>query len=118
MIFSLKGGFLSTGCMAVLFLFSQSVQAQASALPDAVPLTDLEYHSAFKGYQALREPKRAPWKEANDTVGRIGGWRVYAREVHQMQHGHGTNTEEAHRAVLPAEVPDLQTPPAEQGGVR
>lgn len=23
------------------------------------------------------------WKEANDTVGRIGGWRAYAREAQQ-----------------------------------
>ena len=40
---------------------------------------------------SLRDPRRPPqpvdarppipWREANDTVARIGGWRAYAREA-------------------------------------
>ncbi len=36
---------------------------------------------AFEGYRAYAEPPPADWRQANDTVGRIGGWRTYAREA-------------------------------------
>jgi hypothetical protein len=51
-------------------------QAQASA-PAAKAGA---YPSAFDGYRRFDEQKLQPWREANDTVGRIGGWRAYARE--------------------------------------
>ena len=35
------------------------------------------------GYRRLGEDKRIDWKEANETVNRIGGWRAYAREAQQ-----------------------------------
>lgn len=37
--------------------------------------------SAFEGYQPFAEAPLTPWRESNDTVGRIGGWRAYAREA-------------------------------------
>lgn len=37
--------------------------------------------SAFATYRAAEEPRVGGWKEANDTVARIGGWRAYAREA-------------------------------------
>ena len=39
------------------------------------------YRSAFEGYRGYGDEKPVPWREANDTVGRIGGWRAYAREA-------------------------------------
>ena len=39
------------------------------------------YRSALEGYQPFTEEKVLPWKETNDTVGRVGGWKVYAREA-------------------------------------
>lgn len=39
------------------------------------------YQSPFTDYRPLGEDKNIPWKDANDTVGKIGGWRVYAREA-------------------------------------
>ena len=41
----------------------------------------IQYQSPFKDYRPLGEDKRVPWKAANDEVGKIGGWRVYAREA-------------------------------------
>lgn len=39
------------------------------------------YRSAFVGYRATAdEPKPLSWREANDLVLRIGGWRAYQRE--------------------------------------
>ncbi len=47
----------------------------------AVPMT--KYRSAFDGYRNMRDEPILPWKESNDLVDRIGGWRVYAREAAQ-----------------------------------
>lgn len=45
------------------------------------PSTPVHYKSPFSDYRPLGEDKRTPWKAANDEVGKIGGWRVYAREA-------------------------------------
>lgn len=43
------------------------------------------YQSPLAGYRRLGEDTRVPWKEANETVNRIGGWRTYAREAQQPE---------------------------------
>ena len=43
------------------------------------------YISPLAGYRRLSEDKPVPWKEANETVNRIGGWRAYAREAQQPE---------------------------------
>lgn len=42
-----------------------------------------QYHSIFTQYQLFNEQPVLPWREANDTVGKIGGWQFYAREASQ-----------------------------------
>jgi hypothetical protein len=37
--------------------------------------------SAWDGYQPWQSHEVGDWRQANALVGRIGGWRVYAREV-------------------------------------
>ena len=44
----------------------------------APPVT---YRPVFEGYQPYADQAVGNWRDANDTVGRIGGWREYAREV-------------------------------------
>lgn len=39
------------------------------------------YKSAFDDYRGFSDEPAVPWREANDRVGRIGGWRAYAREA-------------------------------------
>ncbi len=39
------------------------------------------YTSPLSTYRRLGEDKPVPWKDANETVNRIGGWRAYAREA-------------------------------------
>jgi hypothetical protein len=41
------------------------------------------YESAFSRYRRTADDKAIPWREANDTAARIGGWRTYAREAQQ-----------------------------------
>lgn len=49
-------------------------QARVPAITHASPLA---------GYRRLGDDERVAWKEANETVNRIGGWRAYAREAQQ-----------------------------------
>jgi len=48
------------------------------------------YRSVFAKYQPLRDDAAIPWRDANDTVNRIGGWRPYAREAQQAPLAAGT----------------------------
>lgn len=62
--------------------------AQTTAPAPATPKTQAEpakYRSALEGYRPYTEEKTVDWKAANDTAGRIGGWRVYAKEARQPQ---------------------------------
>jgi hypothetical protein len=40
-----------------------------------------EHRSALAVYRRHAETQPKSWRDANDTVARIGGWRVYAREA-------------------------------------
>lgn len=40
----------------------------------------VHYQSPLKAYQGFSEQPLHNWREANDLVGRIGGWRTYAQE--------------------------------------
>ena len=58
----------------------------AASTPDAVragmPQTPpvVRYESALSGYQRFADQPVGDWREANELVGRIGGWKTYARE--------------------------------------
>ncbi len=54
--------------------------ATAAGAQQAQP-AGTDYQSAFRDYQPYSDQKAVPWKEANDTVRQIGGWREYAREA-------------------------------------
>ncbi len=67
---------------------SQAADAQATpgtARPDPLDarasVPPVTHDSPLQRYRAHRDVQMAPWKDANDTVTRIGGWRVYAREA-------------------------------------
>ncbi len=38
------------------------------------------YRPAFEGYRPFKDEPVASWRESNELVGRIGGWKAYARE--------------------------------------
>jgi hypothetical protein len=55
-----------------------------SPLDATVPVPLLAHESAFAGYRGLADTEATrSWRETNEHVGRIGGWRVYAREAQQ-----------------------------------
>lgn len=54
--------------------------AQAAPPASASNASATGYRSAFEGYRPFKDQPVQSWREANDLVGRIGGWQAYARE--------------------------------------
>jgi hypothetical protein len=77
-------------------------RAAASAPVARTQAAPGEFRSALEGYQPYSEVKRVPWKEANETVGKIGGWKAYAREAAAGQGHQGHAGPAAPAAPTPA----------------
>jgi hypothetical protein len=56
---------------------------RADPLDPQAKVAALVYQSSLARYRPYRDAKPIGWREANDTVNRIGGWRAYAREAQQ-----------------------------------
>ena len=82
-------------CMLSSLLFTLLVATQAQAQSSSTPRPDpldpkaqvpsVRYESAFAQFRRIGDDKPVAWREANDAVARIGGWRVYAREAQQPE---------------------------------
>ena len=55
-----------------------SAAAAAEGAAQAPP--PARYDSVFSDYRRFADQPVGDWREANAVVGRIGGWRAYARE--------------------------------------
>ena len=90
-----------------------------SARPDpldakaGVPATT--YESSFTQYRRLGEEKVVSWREANDNVARIGGWRVYAREAQQPDPAPAAAPAAKPAAATPAAAPSPKPAPMPAG---
>ena len=71
--------FSITLCWLSLLAWPLAGTAQTPATP-----APLAYKSAFEGYQPFTDDKTVNWKEANDNVARIGGWRAYAKQAQEI----------------------------------
>ena len=58
---------------------------RADPLDAKAPVPALNYRSSLSRFRAFSDDKPLSWREANDAVARIGGWRVYAREAQQPE---------------------------------
>lgn len=67
-------------CLLLTLGGASSAQTAADATRPALP-TKLQYLSPLRAYKAYADQPVESWLEANDRVGRIGGWRAYAREI-------------------------------------
>lgn len=56
---------------------------------------ELEYQSAFEGYQAYSDAEIQNWPKVNQLVDEIGGWRVYAREPYEKSADKPADSKEA-----------------------
>ncbi len=57
--------------------------ARADPLDPKATVPALRYVSAFAQFRGIGDEPPVSWREANDAVARIGGWRVYLREAQQ-----------------------------------
>lgn len=64
---------------------SQAMRPAADPLDATAKVAPLLYKSALATYKRHGESEAVPWREANDRVGRIGGWRAYAREANAAE---------------------------------
>ena len=102
---------LITGLLSAQAQAQGQAQAQAPATPRADPLDAkaqipaVRYESAFAQFRRIGDDKPVKWREANDAVARIGGWRVYARETQQP------DPAAAEKPATPAQTPALAPSP-------
>lgn len=80
--------------MVLLLLAGNAYSADKEKVPPVAgaalaPLTIVpkvpEFRSPLESFKSYSEVEPVPWKEANDRVGEIGGWRVYAREAFEPE---------------------------------
>jgi len=110
-------------CALPSLLLTALLAAQAQAQPTTtrpdpldpkarVPAT--RYESSLGQARRIGDDKPVAWREANEAVARIGGWRVYAREAQQPDAPPSTPP-----AVTPAQsaasTPAATTKPAPAG---
>jgi hypothetical protein len=82
-------GLLLSSSLAV----AQPASTDGPAVPNPAALAafQLQYFSVFTHYQNFREQPLHSWQETNDNVGKIGGWRFYARDAQQPDTGSSTD---------------------------
>ena len=100
-------------CAVSSLLFTMLLVAQAQAqspttnrpdpLDPKAQVPSVRYESSFAQFRRIGDDKPLAWREANDAVARIGGWRVYAREAQQP------DAAAAEKSSAPAQAP-AQTP--------
>ena len=104
--------------LAMLCLGNSHAWAAGDPADAAAPVPPLTYQSPFGQYRVLGEDRNTPWKEANDTVRAIGGWRAYAKEAAEAAKAGASGPSPATPAT-PANPPAAQpvapaTPPVNQ----
>lgn len=65
------------------------------------------YRSVFDGYRRFDDQAVMPWPESNAQVGRIGGWRAYAREVQRGAADDDAAVPAAPASAAAAGMPDM-----------
>lgn len=60
---------------------SSSAASIAPVTAPAAAAQTLPYKSVFERYRSFRDESVGSWRDANDTVTRVGGWREYLKEA-------------------------------------
>ena len=98
--------------VAIAAGLSTAAAAQPAAGPaDAkasVPPT--AYESPFAGYRSHADAKVGPWRGVNEEVGRIGGWKAYAREAYEASQAAQSGGKPQPVAPLPSGHPGAKPP--------
>ena len=83
-------------------------------LPGAVdnpPVSVAPEPLVFANYQDYADAPVSPWRESNDRVRQVGGWRAYARQAQSGDVPEGTGSPGAAvPSLVPAAVPQAVKP--------
>ena len=98
-------------------VFAATAFAQQVAAPTARPSAQdappaSVYRSAWSGYRPFADEKVISWKDANDEVRRIGGWRAYLRESQGQPSGAGA------ASTAPAAKDSVKPAPSDAGAAQ
>lgn len=63
----------------------ESAPAITEPSPSSPRLSVPEYQSPLSAFKPYQENDSPGWKELNDRVGELGGWRYYAREAFESE---------------------------------
>ena len=121
---ALLGMVLSVALAAPALAQSMPPSARPDPLDPKASVPASRYSSSLAQHRSGGDAKPVSWKEANDAVARIGGWRVYAREAQQPEPASAAKPATAapmpNPAVMPAEPAQTQpagpTGPSSHGG--
>lgn len=83
-------------CLHLGSAFAQS-EIKPEVLKAEKPI-ELVYQSSFQNYQRYSASDIQTWKQANDTVKDIGGWREYAKEIAQEPNTKPSSANPSHGA--------------------
>jgi len=75
--------------IVALAIVAPVVSADESGSKPSLPAT-LRYVSPLASYSRYVEQPVGSWREANDQVGRVGGWRAYASEAQKEPPAEGS----------------------------
>ena len=100
---------LCAAALAAAAQTSPSTARKADPLDASASVPAVAYESAFSRYRRAADDKAIPWRDANDTAARTGGWRTYAREAQQPEPA-------ASAPAAPPPKPDPQAMPQGHGG--
>ncbi len=107
----------AVACTAALPGAAQSTlpnpQAASSPLDPKASVPALSYESAFTRFRRWSDEKPVAWRQANDTVTGIGGWRVYAREAQQVDAAPAAKAPAPAAAATPARAAPPAPAPAD-----
>jgi hypothetical protein len=79
-----------------LALLAGAAAAQ-TAVEQRSAADELRYESPIRTYRPYSEEIVQPWRESNDQVGRIGGWRAYAKEIQNSEASQPSSATDTHK---------------------
>ena len=106
---------LSAASLLISISFAQAQPRAADPLNAQASVPPSVHESAFAQYWRLSEVPVGSWRDANDTVSRIGGWRAYAREARQPGSSASTPPPAAAASAAPTSKPSQPEPAMPQG---
>ncbi|WP_341887960.1 hypothetical protein [Variovorax sp. YR752] len=77
----IRRGALAAAFTAIPLAWAGPPRAPADPLDPQAAVPAAVHRSSLTSYRGAGELRVGSWKDANEQVNRIGGWRAYAREA-------------------------------------